>query len=212
MGWWLGNLREAGARAIARPARAATVAALLLVAFPAAALPVFFDVTLTETSPDSAQYVGTFSIDSSVLASGKAINLASIGIDLTVAGIAFTTASSASASSLVILDGGGLAYLEAILLADEPGHELHFSNSASEGEPYVLEWDLVPSEGRDPLRSGTYSFSMIPEPSPLLCLAAGLALLGFRRRWDGHGPPGTQPPSTVSRSASKRRTSRKPLL
>jgi hypothetical protein len=147
--------------------------ALLLVAHPAAASPVFFELTLDETSPGSAQYAGTFSIDSSVLESGKALSTASIGIDLTLAGLVFTTASSAS--SLVALDQDGLAYVVADFPADPPDYELHL------GGP-DLEWDLFEAGGRDPIRSGTYSFSIVPEPSTLLLVAVGLVALRFHSR------------------------------
>lgn len=60
--------------ALARSTWTGAVAALLLAPLPAAAIPVVFDLTLVETWPGSAQYVGTFSIDSTVLESGKAIN------------------------------------------------------------------------------------------------------------------------------------------
>ena len=39
---------------------------------------------------------------------------------------------------------------------------------------------IVVLDDHDPIRSGTYSFSLIPEPSTLLLLAAGLAALRFR--------------------------------
>jgi hypothetical protein len=143
--------------------------ALLLIGPPAAAVPVPFALVLTETSPGSAQYTGTFSIDSAVFASGKAFNLASIGIDVSVAGIGFTTPSPAD--SAAVLDASGLAYLVATFAADSPGLELALVGPD-------LEWDVL--DGRDPIRSGTYAFSLIPEPSTLLLLAAGLAALRFR--------------------------------
>jgi hypothetical protein len=144
-------------------------AAAVLIAPAAAAAPVYFALALTETSPGSAQYAGTLAIDSSVLGSGKAINLASVGIDIELAGLDFSTPSPAD--SIVALDASGLAYLAATFAADAPGLAL------SLGGP-DLEWDVL--DGRDPIRSGTYSFSLIPEPSTLLLLAAGLAALRFR--------------------------------
>jgi hypothetical protein len=154
------------------------LAGVTLAGGPAAAVPVLFELTLTETLPGSAQYAGTFSVDSSVLESGKAINLASIGIDVTVAGFDFTTASDPS--SLVVLGMDGISYLEAVFLADQPDGELHLSNAAADGEPVILRWSLV--EGRDPTRLGTYSFSAIPEPGTLLLLATGFAMLRLHAR------------------------------
>ena len=153
-----------------RCAGTAVASALLVASSPSAAFPVPFALTLTETSPDSAQYTGTFTIDSSVLESGKAISVALIGINLTLAGFDFIT----TASGLASFGDEGLAGLSIVFMADQPETELQLSDS--------LEWDLLEPGGRDPTRSGTYSFSMIPEPSTLLLLAAGLAALGLSGR------------------------------
>ena len=96
--------------------------------------------------------------------------MALIGINLTLAGFDFIT----TASGLASFGDEGLAGLSIVFMADQPETELQLSDS--------LEWDLLEPGGRDPTRSGTYSFSMIPEPSTLLLLAAGLAALGLSGR------------------------------
>jgi hypothetical protein len=148
------------------------LAALLLVGAPAGATPVAFDFTLTETSPGSAQYVGSFFIDSAVLESGKAINVAPIGIALALAGFDFTTPSSGS-NSVVFLGEAGLVGISAVFPADQPDVALFVSET--------LEWSLV-ENSKDITRTGTYAFALAPEPAGALLLASALVLLALRRR------------------------------